>query len=476
MKKLLFAVLAVSTLAFSACDDDEVKKRDITVEFVSAQIGLDATDQSATIDVTLNRAPETAMTAKVTLETENVEYGTHFTTVPAAVDGVISLSLPTGETTGTITINKVAGVFLDGNEGVKFTISELSVTEGTKIGEKNVCELTFGSIVSEGGKMTLLGNTEGAEATGEAVYPYSVYVDLSGNKQNSVDRKSWNIGFWCGEGFHVVLNSAYTTVAAATDKTDMSAVTLEYADAFETNLNTAGAMGNDATAPSSACDSFDGKLATTVFGEVSATDADNKVFFVASAAQKTDSRGDWFKVRVTRKDGGYHVEYSKVNGGTVKTIDIAKKEDYNLVFLSLEDDKTVDAEPMGTKWDIRWSYDYGIVAMGGNTYYMFTQDVVSVNNLGGVKAATVMVTESLTYDSFVKADITGLTFDDDRSTIGTGWRATAGMGGSGGVTTDRFYVIQDPAGYYYKLRFERVGISSDGGIRGRPEIAYKLVE
>ena len=117
----------------------------------------------------------------------------------------------------------------------------------------------------------------------------------------------------------MVLNSSYATVAAASEKTDFAAVTLE--DAQSAPNIAAGSMSEDFKAEW--IDDVTGDLSKTAFGEISATDANNKVFFVASADNKTNTDGTenrslWYKVKVTRSGNGYKVEYGKVEDTTPK--------------------------------------------------------------------------------------------------------------------------------------------------------------
>lgn len=468
----------MGVVAFGACKDDEVKRRDVSIEFAAAEVGIDAEDASTEIDITLSRRPERALTATVKVEAVGLEYGTHFTTSPAVADGVINLPLDADKTTASIVVTKV-GENYDGNETVTFTIEALSLTDGFQIGAKASSELKFGDFVSEGNEKMVL---EGNGADGE-VYLNTVYVDLSGNRQKAVNRKSWNIGFWCGTDFHVVLNSAYGTVATPSGKNDINTVLLTDAeavgDAFNLNRNPMGAMDISATI----FDNVDGSLSGTAFAGVSATDADNEVYFVASEGQKPASnpqepaptdRSGWFKVRVTRKDGGYHVEYAKVGSTDIKTVDIAKRDGYNFVFLSLETGKEVDAEPVAAKWDIRWSYDTG----KSGPMHMFMQDYVSINNLGGVSVATVE-TADVAYADFGKAQLDALKADDfktNRNVIGSSWRTVGGMdGGLSSVNASCFYVVKDAAGNCYKLRFSKFH-SDEGATRGRPELQYQKID
>lgn len=44
-----------------------------------------------------------------------------------------------------------------------------------------------------------------------------------------------------------------------------------------------------------------------------------------------------------------------------------------------------------------------------------------------------------------------------------------------GARLDRFYVIKDPNGNYYKLKCLAMGIGSDGGTRGKPEFKFERI-
>jgi hypothetical protein len=315
-------------------------------------------------------------------------------------------------------------------------------------------------------------------------YANSVYVDLSNDEQYSIDRKSWNLGFYCGNEFRVVLNGACETVATASNQTDITDVTLADANvALDLAANTQAQTGN---LSDKVVDTFDGSLEGTVFGEISATDAENKVYFIVSANNpegvRNSDRNQWYKVKITRNGtGGYTVQYAKVSdiNTNIKKVDVPKISGYNFTFFSLETGETVPVEPLKEKWDIVWGYNVGFTSMmGGRPYYM--QDLILINNLGGVKAAEVL-TETIPYDSFDKSALASLLqpqsdFSNERNAIADKWRSTGGLSGGGGVKDDRYYIIKDPNDNYYKLKFLRFGVANDGGERGRPEIAYQLIK
>ncbi len=310
---------------------------------------------------------------------------------------------------------------------------------------------------SDGSTLTLEGKT--------AVSPYAntVYVDLSTDKQTAIDRKSWNIAFTSDSKFKVLLNAAYQSTAVATSKTDINTVTL--ADPGTTvNLN------HDImdTKTVSLVDYWDGDITKTAFAEeISATDGNNKVYLLSFEGNKENDK--WFKIKVTRSGSGYKIQYARLGETTIKTLDVTKDSNFNLRFVSLENNKIVNVEPEKDKWDISWGYSTYNSGLG-SPYWV--QDLIMLNNFAGVQAAEVLTT-SFTYAAFTEANIAGLTFSGTRDAIGTKWRSTQP---ATGAKTDRFYVIKDASGNVYKLKFVSMGVGSDGGERGKPVIEYKLVK
>ncbi|RZK55782.1 MAG: hypothetical protein EOO87_07095 [Pedobacter sp.] len=308
---------------------------------------------------------------------------------------------------------------------------------------------------SDGSTLTLEGKT--------TVSPYAniVFADFSKDKQAAVDRKSWNIGLTSDSRFRVILNASYQTTAVATTKTDINAVTL--ADPGTTkNLN------HDITDPLtvSLVDSWDGDITKTVFAEVSATEASNLVYLVSFEGSKDKDK--WVKVKISRNGNGYRIQHARLGETTIKTLDVAKNADFNLAFVSLENNKTLTVEPAKADWDLSWSYSTYNSGLGSPYWF---QDYVTINDLAGTQAAEVL-TSTVSYADFSETNVAGLTYLSTRDAIGSKWRTTTGAG----IKTDRFYVVKDSAGNVYKLKFVSMGVGSDGGERGKPVIEYKLIK
>lgn len=456
------ALLALASATFfTSCEDDPALPDNI-VAFETEELGLDGVDE-VEVSFTLDRAESVDMPLTLTYETENITYGAEFTTDPDGSTGSLTVVIPKGSTSGSFRVIKAPGTFLDGDESVTFTIDDAGET--LVPGETVSVKVSFSAITSTGSELQLSGKTDASP------YANTVYVDFSANQQTAVDRKSWNLGFYSGAEFKVVLNPAYQSTAAPLTKTDITTVNITDT---ETILN----LNHDVTDPNTLplADHWDGDLAKTTFAAVSATESENKVYLVSFEGAK--SKDQWFKVKVNRNGEGYRVQYARVGETTINTLDVPKNAAYNFTFVSLESKSIVSAEPPKLNWDIEWSYSTS--NSGLNTPYWF-QDFILINNVGGAQAAEVIKADATTaeasFNAFAEADLAGLTLSSSRDVIGSKWRTTGGPGGGAtGIKRDRFYVVKDPRGNVYKLKFVSMGLGSDGGERGRPVIKYVLVK
>lgn len=464
--KLLAVIIGLASLiTLGSCGEDDPPLPDNLAAFETNELGFEGNE--TTIKVTLSRAEAAAVTVSISLAPTQVTYGTEFTTTPAATSNQLTLVIPAGSTEGTITVTKPAGVFLNGDESIDFTIDEVSAP--VLAGEQTTVKLSFSAITSEGSTLTLQGKTDVSN------YTNAVFVDMSGNSQTAVDRKKWALGFYSGSQFRVVLNHSFQMIAAPVDKTDLNAVTLADAEAssiYNFNQNAAG------TESINFVDGWDGNLTKTVVAEVSATASENKVYFVVpdyAASGVTTNVDNWYKIRVVRNGEGYTLQYAKAGATTFQSLNIAKNADFNHVFVSLGNnaDGTVSAvEPKKVSWDFAWSYS--TYNSGQNTPYG-TQDFIAINYLAGVQAAEITSADAAAaetaYANFGESNIAALTFVSTRDAIGTKWRSAFN-----GIFRTKFYVVKDTYGNVYKLKFVTMGVGSDGGERGKPVIEYKLVK
>ncbi|CAM4357031.1 HmuY protein [Pedobacter westerhofensis] len=324
---------------------------------------------------------------------------------------------------------------------------------------------------SDGSTMTLNGLI-GAEAGASA--GNSVFVDFSTDKQTSVARASWDLGFYSGTDYRVILNHSVGATAIATTKTNLNDVTAADTTSLVTSATLALGQGAGLF---TTIDPVEGTatayLSGTVIQAVSATEADNKVYIVNRGAAGVAGNSGWQKIRVIRNSSGYTLQYAKITETTFKTLNIAKDATHNFKYASFVNG-AVTVEPEKAAWDIEWGLT--TYKASATTPYTFS-DFVILNFVGGATAAEVIYSgtaanNTVAYADFKEANLTGIAFVGTRDVIGSNWRATTG---TIGVKTDRFYLVKDGAGNIYKLKFISFH-PSDSGVRGKPVIEYKLVK
>lgn len=320
------------------------------------------------------------------------------------------------------------------------------------------------------GAQVQLSGIAGSEAGSAA--SNSVYLDLSADKQTTALRAGWDLGFYCGSDFRVILNNTTSAGAKVLAKNDLSAVVA----ADTVGLTLATSQTNPLPEQLVWFDDVAGDLTKTVIPAVSATDADNKVIIVNRGTGGGTAARAWVKLRVLRNSsGGYTLQYAGIQETTFKTLQIAKDAAYHFKSVSFENG-IVDGQPEKTKWDIVWSYSVFETNFGaGQVPYNFS-DLIAVNHLAGVTVAQKVYADATiaaaAFTAFNKDSVTNTTLANNRWAIGSNWRSTQP---ATGARLDRFYVIKDPAGNYYKLKCLSMGVGTDGGTRGKPVFKYTLI-
>ena len=457
MKKLniLYKLILGLSLLLPAysCSDDDPPLPDNVATFESAELGLGGNEDNLTVKIKSSRAVDSAVPVTVSLATEGVTYGTDFTTTPAASANSISVIVPQGSSEATFMVVREADALLDGDEKVIFTISNAG--DPLKVGTPASLVLSFSEILSQGASVDVDG--------GGADYPNKVFIDLSANRQTAFARDGWDLGFYMDDDFRVILNSSSSMLARPLDKSDLNDVTEADTVGFaeEMVLATVDALPwiDDPT----------GDLEKTAIAEVSATDSENKVYIInRGGGIGDDPHRGWKKIRVIRNGTGYTVQHADIEATTFEEIQVEKDDTYLFKYVLFELG-TVEAEPARNKWDIAWTFFMNSAFFGPDPVPYTFQDMV-IQNRHGVETAKVL-TGDVSYDNFSEADLAGLTFTSSQIGIGSDWRVTSPPPPM--VHADRFYVIKDAAGNYYKLKFNLI---LRDGVRGNPQFEYALVK
>ena len=330
------------------------------------------------------------------------------------------------------------------------------------------------------------GATIDVEVGGET-QPNQVFVDLSSEETTTVSRDSWDLGFYSGDEFGVIVNVSTGALAYALDASDINQVTANDTTGLGSQLSLDAIFGAlfapvlPPWVPESVnwVDNPDGSIEDTAIDPVSATDNENTVYIINRGTAPDGSERGWMKVRIVRNGDGYSLSYAEINSQSAQTIEIAKDSEFNFVFFNF-DNGVVQVEPRKAEWDIAFTTWTELTAFGPiEIPYLFNDFVI--HNRGGVQVAEVIIDTGANlleqYELFSMAEMTVLSFDDEINSIGDSWRTVANPnipGSVTGVQEDRFYVIQDPSGNVYKLLFTRM--LSLTGERGFPQIQYQIID
>ncbi|MBC9795615.1 HmuY family protein [Sinomicrobium weinanense] len=355
--------------------------------------------------------------------------------------------------------------------------------------------------------------------------PNQVYIDLSTSNTTLVRRDAWELGFYSGSQNRVVLNtSILVTAAELSGFTDIDAVnsntafetpvqlksldlqtqqtvdvTVNNVEELKAGLPLGYSMYGNPESGISFTDTKEGSLEGTAIAEVSTTDADNKVYIVSAGSAiptaaadpgSINTTGDhrgFYKIRVLTDGNEYTLQYAELDAEDHQEVQISKDDAYNLKAFSLVNGAEVNVEPVKEEWDINFTSVYSYYGSYFGTVAGVTfSDYALHNTLGNVGLYTIFThkteegetveTGEPSFEEFTKADIAETEFIyDDRAVIGKDWRETAGFGGSTNrVKDDRYYIVKDAAGNYFKLQF--TAFMSAGGERGYPQFKYELLE
>lgn len=470
MKKSLIFIFSIVMLAFTACnDDDNNSAGDIAVAFAVPSMNL--TDDATPVQVLFSEETPSAGTLTITYTTTAVAYGTDFATLPAASTNTLVVPFAAGVTTVEFTFNKLADAVEGQVKNVVFTLADISFENGIINTTNNTVQLNFNETAS-------LGQALAAEVGGP-MQRNQVYVDLSSGGMTTVPRVSWDLGFYAGTEFRVAINGSLKMAAKQLETTNID----EVQEADETMIIAQG------QGFSTQIDHPAGLISGTAIAEISENDALNKVYLINMGSNPSEtapavgsegsasgtSRG-WKKIRVLKSGNDYKIQYADIASTTHQEMTITKNSAYNFTFFSFTTNNVVSVEPQKNQWDINFTTFTNLV--GPTTPYYYPDFVVN-NIKGGARTYQVMITDAVTYENFTLANVVDASFTEDQRNIGSNWRSTSVVQNGIPVSqfvlkTDRFFVVKDPAGNIYKLKF--TGGANNNGERGFPTFQYSLLQ
>jgi len=462
MKKIILLFVLASALFTASCSDDDNGTYRLGVSFAVESVNV--TDAVTPVTVLFNTGMPSGGFVTISYTTQNVAYGTDFTTDTAAESGNFTLPFDAGDTSIQFNFNKLQNAVEGEVKNVVFSIAQISLTQVEITGNKTI-KLNFNEMPASGGQASpVIGGSNQAN---------QAYFDLSAGEYKTSPRTAWDLGFYSGPDFRVVINGSVGMAVKALATTNIDAVQ---------TANAAVAIGTFSPSNVEYIDNPSGDIAATAIAAVSDNEADNKVYLVnlgynvptvpagIGGVNVTGTPRGWKKIRVLRNGNGYTLQYADIAATTHSEITITKEEAYNFTFFSLGTGAPVQAEPQKAAWDLNFTTFTNIIEGAGSYFY---SDFVLTNTKGGTMAYQAMAAD-VNYDNFTLASVNRdnlnpNAFHDQRA-IGANWRNVVPVQ----LYSDRFYIIQDAAGNIYKLRF--TAMLSQQGERGNPTFEYALLQ
>lgn len=465
----LFSLLLIAFL--TACSDDDNDtgiSNEFVVAFENQNYSFTNSDTDREINLVFSEEASQSGTISITYTENGLIYGTDFSTTPQANSGIIEIPFEAGTTGTSFTFEKLTPNPIEGEEleSVTFLIAE--VTNGISQGNTTFTANYFDA-ASTGGSLSpeLGGPNQGNQ----------VYVDLSTGTEKIVERDRWDLAFYSKDEFRVKLNSSMYMMAAALEETNIDNVVANDVVQLQNQMSFITEGSN------AYVDHPNGNITETAIDEISTTMEENKVYLinmgnevgtntpeVGSVAVAGDYRG-WMKIRIHQENGEYVLQYADFEASTHQEVSIAKSPEYNFTFFSLVNETIVDVEPTQQNWDLVFTTFIEVEDLGGGqlTSYGYS-DYVATNVLAETKAYRVNTSE-VTYADFSIENLDEASFEIDQRTIGSSWRNT--IPPNRYIFNNIFYVIEDPEGNLYKLRF--TAMMNQNGVRGYPSFEYSLL-
>ena len=465
MAKYFWIISFITVLFLSACvDDEQPLSEPFVIAFADQSLNYSKIQNEQKIELDFSKPATQSGVVVIEIVEENAEYNQDYTTFPKAQNRQIRLPYEKDAHQLSFSFTNLIYPFDRADKRIQFKIKNIESEEAFSI--QGYTQLTISFEASIGATL--------APNVGGPTEPNQVYIDLSEEQMFDFRRDQWDLGFYTGDDFRVVLNGSIYMAAKKLPANSIDQVTEDQVKIFYPQV----AVGTFDAQNAAFVDHPSGDIKQTGIAEIADNDDENNVYLinlgyevgnitpaVGSVAIAGDHRG-WMKIRVLKRNENYLLQYAKINETTHREIEIAKNSRANFSFVNLQDQKIVEAQPESSKWDIGFTV-FTTLIDGSGSYG--NSDFIVHNRLGGVEVYMVTETKEVTFSTFSKSMIDASKFDKDVRTIGSNWRDVF----EGTVTKNRFFVLKDTEGYFYKIRM--LNLKNTSGERGYPRLEYQLI-
>ncbi len=464
--KILQLALFLILFVTASCEKDyTVEQNPFVIAFERQSIDFSTIPDQREMKLIFSEPAKNDGKISIKLSGTHASYGVDFSTLPEAQGGVLELPFAKGQNELTFTFKNLIYPFDNDEKSILMEVMTINYAGETSIQGYTTSLVSFQRSLGASLLPEIGGPNQGNQ----------IFVDLSKETMTSSRRDIWDLGFYSGNQFRVTINGSLYMAVKKLDATNIDAVTPASVSAFQSQV----AVGTFDPTNTNYIDAPNGMINQTAIAEISANDAENNVYLVnmgyaigntippaGTVAIAGDARG-WKKIRILRDGDNYMLQYADLNSTTHQQVSIPKKPDYNFTFFSLATQNIVNVEPQKNLWDLCFTVFTNEIVNSGSYGY---SDFVLNNLKAGVRGYRVAVTSAVNFNNFAMTNVVESNFMDDQRVIGAEWRDVF----TGSAYTDRFYVIKDADGNYYKVRM--LEFLNEGGVRGYPKFEYKLIQ
>mgnify|MGYP003576100059 FL=1 len=193
MKKYLLFFSFLLLAVYSCKDDDGVDSGALAVSFAvpSANLTEDVTD----VVISFSKTTSSAGTITLGVTETEAKYGVDYTTNPTGSASELTVPFEAGVSKVVFKFNKLVPAVEGEVKNVKYTINKISTNY--EITGNNTTVLNFNETALTGKSL--------APQVGGPSQANQVYIDLSSGAMTTVPRVSWDLGFYSGNEFRVIL-------------------------------------------------------------------------------------------------------------------------------------------------------------------------------------------------------------------------------------------------------------------------------
>ncbi len=292
-------------------------------------------------------------------------------------------------------------------------------------------------------------------------YHYQVYFDLSTNsvvKTNLFDE--WDLGFQAYDNYYIRMNLGR----------EMTLQDLGPVD-FDNVIEALDKTHNVYDVPS-------GNLDSTAIGkwwevEGGKIQSKNHVY-VINRGRNTNRKPDGiYKMMILGADeSGFTIKFSELKSNIIDTLFVPRTNGYNFITMSFANGGEVNyLEPPSESWDIHFTPYIEFFDVPGFEIYTVRGALINDRLCEAAEADSTIEFDELILDAAQMTE-----FTQKRNVIGHNWKDVDINTGVYTVNPMKKYLIRDPEGFVYKLRFIGFQKVIDGKAeKGYPEFEFKLL-